>query len=187
MEIQTETFRVIEITATQILLQLNYGIFPGWLLCSSPSSLCLKKALALTWTHLPHVIEAVFVEDRVNLGILKSTEQQRLAVVLGPVMEVWHSHSGKVYPMGIQRQQVNVLHQVLHTHRNILLQIEVIAPRLQRALTTARKWTRKSKIAQNIKAAIAQDTAAWDLLTPSRVIHLISFHRTQNCHLLSHQ
>lgn len=170
-----------------MLLQLNYGIFPRCLLCSSLPSLCLKKAFALTWTHLPHVIEAVFVEDSINLGILKSTEQQRLAVVLGPVIEVRHSHSGKVYPMGIQRQQVNVPHQVLHRDRNALLQTDIIAPRLPRALTAARKRTRMSKIAQNITAVIAQDTTAWDLLTPSRVIYLISFHRTQNCHLLSHQ
>lgn len=63
----------------------------------------------------------MFVEDGVNLGILKSAEQQRLAVVLGPVIEIQHSHSGKVHPVGIQRQQVNVLHQMLHremeTHR----------------------------------------------------------------------
>lgn len=65
-------------------------------------------------THLPSVIEAVFVEDRVNLGVLQSTEQQRLPVVLGPVVEIQHPHSGKIHPVGIQRQQVNVLHQVLH-------------------------------------------------------------------------
>lgn len=90
----------------------------GFLFLSPSLMPVFKRRLS---AHLPHVIEAVFVEDRVNLGILKSAEQQRLAVVLGPVTEIQHSHSGKVYPMGIQRQQVNVLHQVLHreieTHR----------------------------------------------------------------------
>lgn len=72
----------------------------------------------------------MFVEDGVNLGILKSTEQQRLTVVLGPVVETQHSHSGEVYPMGFQRQQVNVLHQVLHRDRNTSLQTDIAAPRL---------------------------------------------------------
>lgn len=56
----------------------------------------------------------MFVEDRVNLGVLQGAEQQRLAVVPAPVIEIQHPHSGEVYPVGIQRQQVHVLHQVLH-------------------------------------------------------------------------
>lgn len=77
----------------------------------SPSHTSISAPL---WTHLPSVIEAVFVEDRVNLGVLESTEQQCLPVVLGPVVEIQHPHPGEVHPVGFQRQQVNVLHQVLH-------------------------------------------------------------------------
>lgn len=87
----------------------------------------------------------MLVEDRVDLGILEGAEQQCLPVELGPVVEIQHPHSGEVDPVGIQRQQVHVLHQVLHreskTHRP--------CSQTARALTAARNRAGRKKTAQN--------------------------------------
>lgn len=50
-------------------------------------------------THLALHIDAVLVEHRVDLGILQGPKQQRLTIVLGPIIEVPHAHSRKVHPM----------------------------------------------------------------------------------------
>lgn len=161
----------------------------GFLFLSPSLMPVFKRRLsAHLWTHLPHVIEAVFVEDRVNLGILKSAEQQRLAVVLGPVTEIQHSHSGKVYPMGIQRQQVNVLHQVLHreieTHRYWPTSLHPDC----KSLNCSEKVGRDKQDSTEYKTiVVSQYMIVWNLLTTARVIYLISHHRTENYHLFSLQ
>lgn len=99
-------------------------------------------------THLPSIIEAVFVEDKVNLGVLQSTEQQRLPVVLAPVVEIQHPHPGEVHPVGIQRQQVNVLHQVLHRQMETHHCWHPWLP--AKALIAVGKRAGTSKAAQNI-------------------------------------
>lgn len=159
------------------LLQLKYSFSTHWVFLFYSPSVMPKKSWAHLWTHLPCIIEAVFVEDGVNLGILKSTEQQRLTVVLGPVVETLHSHSGEVYPMGFQRQQINVLHQVLHrdrkTHHCRLISLHPDCT----SLNCSKKWAGMSKKAQNLTVVISQDTAVWSLLTISRVLK--KFHSTE--------
>lgn len=161
----------------------------GFLFLSPSLTPAFKRRLsAHLWTHLPHIIEAVFVEDGVNLGILKSTEQQRLAVVLGPVIEIQHSHAGKVYPVGIQRQPVNVLHQVLRremeTHRYSLTSRHPGC----KSLNCSEKAGRDGRDSAEYKTVvISQDTTVWNLLTTARVIYLISCHRTESYHLFSDQ
>lgn len=118
-----------------------------WVLCSSPPPFHTSIPAPL-WTHLPNIIEALFVEDRVNLGVLESAEQQRLPVVLGPVVEIQHPHSGEVHPVGIQRQQVNVLHQVLHRQMETHHCWHPWLP--AKALTAVGNRAGTSKAAQNI-------------------------------------
>lgn len=130
-----------------VFQQLSYGFFLQIGFCL-PLPLPSTPAFQLLWTHLPNIIEAVFVEDRVNLGVLEGTEQQRLPVVLGPVVEIQHPHAGKVHPVGLQRQQVNVLHQVLHRQMKTHHCWHPWLP--AKALTAVGKRAGTSKAAQNI-------------------------------------
>lgn len=145
--IQTETFGWGKQQAHSLSAAELQNFSAGWVFSSSPPPLHTSIPAAL-WTHLPHVIEAVFVEDRVDLGVLEGTEQQRLPVVLGPVVEIQHPHSGKVHAVGVQRQQVNVLHQVLHTQMKTHHCWHPWLP--AKALTAVGKRAGTSKAAQNI-------------------------------------
>ena len=61
------------------------------------------------------VVEAVLCENVVDLWVLDGAEDQCLAVVLGPIVQVGHPHTGEVHPMGIRRLQVQVLQHMLKT------------------------------------------------------------------------
>lgn len=47
------------------------------------------------------VVEAVLCENVVDLWVLDGAEHQCLAVVLGPIVQVGHPHTGEVHPMGV--------------------------------------------------------------------------------------
>lgn len=72
-----------------------------------------KELLLRPQTNLSPVIQAVLIEDRIDLWILKGSKQQCLPIIFGPVIQTEHSHPWEIHPMRFQRQQVNVGQNVL--------------------------------------------------------------------------